>query len=284
MRRSWWWLAPGTRAASLRELVEEMRQRKGELLLRLGLQRLGQPPRRGAALPDGGGGGAARPLSRRRSRPDRGGGRQRRFHDHNLALGHGITGRQPVARTGGDGPPPRGHASRGANRGGGGRMPEYHATAWYGIVVPRGTPAASSSTEAIQTSLTAPEMAERLREEGAEPARMDGEAFGRAQHGMSASAGPSGTARRASPRTEAAAATPWPVGDGPAKPRTNLDRKGTGGRRCSTATPPSHAEFSQILATLAGTALLSAPAVHAQSLTNPLIFPSLVPAPRARVL
>jgi tripartite-type tricarboxylate transporter receptor subunit TctC len=60
-------------------------------------------------------------------------------------------------------------------------LPDYRATAWYGILVPKGTPAPIRGrlADAIQTGLSTPEMAERLREEGAEPARMDGEAFGR---------------------------------------------------------------------------------------------------------
>jgi tripartite-type tricarboxylate transporter receptor subunit TctC len=60
-------------------------------------------------------------------------------------------------------------------------LPDYRATAWYGILVPKGTPAEirTKLAEAIQNSLTTPEVAQRLREEGAEPARMDGEAFGR---------------------------------------------------------------------------------------------------------
>ena len=61
------------------------------------------------------------------------------------------------------------------------RLPDYRATAWYGILVPKGTPAEirTKLAEAIQGTLTTPEVALRLREEGAEPARMDGEAFGR---------------------------------------------------------------------------------------------------------
>ena len=60
-------------------------------------------------------------------------------------------------------------------------LPDYRATAWYGILVPKGTPAEirTKLAEAIQSSLTTPDVAQRLREEGAEPARMDGEAFGR---------------------------------------------------------------------------------------------------------
>ena len=60
-------------------------------------------------------------------------------------------------------------------------LPDYRATAWYGILVPKGTPAPIRGrlAEAIQKSLAAPELAVRLREEGAEPAHMEGEAFGR---------------------------------------------------------------------------------------------------------
>jgi tripartite-type tricarboxylate transporter receptor subunit TctC len=60
-------------------------------------------------------------------------------------------------------------------------LPGYRATAWYGILVPKGTPAPIRArlAEAIQKSLAMPEVVQRLQEEGAEPARMDGEAFGR---------------------------------------------------------------------------------------------------------
>ena len=60
-------------------------------------------------------------------------------------------------------------------------LPDYRATAWYGILVPKGTPAPIRArlAGAIQKSLATPELAARLHEEGAEPARMEGEAFGR---------------------------------------------------------------------------------------------------------
>ncbi len=60
-------------------------------------------------------------------------------------------------------------------------LPEYRATAWYGILVPHNTPAAIRArlAAAIRASLATPELAERLRAEGAEPALMDAEAFGR---------------------------------------------------------------------------------------------------------
>ncbi|PZP44529.1 MAG: tripartite tricarboxylate transporter substrate binding protein [Azospirillum brasilense] len=60
-------------------------------------------------------------------------------------------------------------------------LPGYRASAWYGILTPRGTPEAVRTRleTAVADSLTVPEMARRLNEEGAVPARMGGEAFGR---------------------------------------------------------------------------------------------------------
>ena len=60
-------------------------------------------------------------------------------------------------------------------------LAEYRATAWYGILVPKGTPAEIRDrlAAAIQASLATEEVVARLREEGAEPARMEAEAFRR---------------------------------------------------------------------------------------------------------
>ncbi|MBE9603797.1 tripartite tricarboxylate transporter substrate binding protein [Acetobacteraceae bacterium H6797] len=59
-------------------------------------------------------------------------------------------------------------------------LPAYRASAWYGILAPKGTPAAISTKLAngIMSSLSTPDVAKRLREEGAEPAQMGGPAFG----------------------------------------------------------------------------------------------------------
>lgn len=60
-------------------------------------------------------------------------------------------------------------------------LPGYRASAWYGILTPKGTPEAIRARleTAVADSLTVPEVARRLNEEGAVPARMGGEAFGR---------------------------------------------------------------------------------------------------------
>ncbi|MCI0756602.1 Bug family tripartite tricarboxylate transporter substrate binding protein [Teichococcus vastitatis] len=60
-------------------------------------------------------------------------------------------------------------------------LPGYRASAWYGILAPRGTPAPIRARleAAIADSLTTEEVARRLREEGAEPSRMGGTALGR---------------------------------------------------------------------------------------------------------
>jgi len=60
-------------------------------------------------------------------------------------------------------------------------VPNYDATAWYGVMAPRGTPDAVRTrlAAAIAESLQASEVVQRLREEGAEPSRLDGPAFGR---------------------------------------------------------------------------------------------------------
>jgi tripartite-type tricarboxylate transporter receptor subunit TctC len=60
-------------------------------------------------------------------------------------------------------------------------LPGYRATAWYGLLVPKATPApvVARLATALRASVTHPEVAERLRGEGAEPGTMDGPAFGR---------------------------------------------------------------------------------------------------------
>ncbi len=60
-------------------------------------------------------------------------------------------------------------------------VPGYKATAWYGILVRAGTPAAivARLTEAKRAAMADPALIHRLREEGAEPSAMDGPAFGR---------------------------------------------------------------------------------------------------------
>lgn len=60
-------------------------------------------------------------------------------------------------------------------------IPGYKATAWYGLLVPRGTPAPIKDRlfAAMRQALSDPEVIRRLRDEGAEPSTMDGEAFGR---------------------------------------------------------------------------------------------------------
>ncbi|MBO1073292.1 Bug family tripartite tricarboxylate transporter substrate binding protein [Roseomonas marmotae] len=59
-------------------------------------------------------------------------------------------------------------------------VPGYHASAWYGILTPKGTPEAIRRRleAAIADSLTTPDVEKRLQEEGAVPSRMGGEAFG----------------------------------------------------------------------------------------------------------
>ncbi len=58
-------------------------------------------------------------------------------------------------------------------------IPNYKATAWYGLLVPRGTPAdvRAKLFDAMRQALTNPDVIRRLRDEGAEPSTMDGEAF-----------------------------------------------------------------------------------------------------------
>lgn len=58
-------------------------------------------------------------------------------------------------------------------------VPGYKATAWYGILVPKGTPAPVKAKlfAAMRTALSDPQVAHRLRDEGAEPSTMDGPGF-----------------------------------------------------------------------------------------------------------
>jgi tripartite-type tricarboxylate transporter receptor subunit TctC len=58
-------------------------------------------------------------------------------------------------------------------------VPNYKATAWYGILVPRGTPDPVKARifAAMREALSNPEVVRRLREEGAEPSTMDGAGF-----------------------------------------------------------------------------------------------------------
>jgi tripartite-type tricarboxylate transporter receptor subunit TctC len=60
-------------------------------------------------------------------------------------------------------------------------IPGYKATAWYGLLVPRGTPAPVKDRlfAAMRQALADPEVIRRLRDEGAEPSTMDGEGFAR---------------------------------------------------------------------------------------------------------
>ncbi|EFH11136.1 Bug family tripartite tricarboxylate transporter substrate binding protein, partial [Teichococcus cervicalis] len=60
-------------------------------------------------------------------------------------------------------------------------LPGYQASAWYGIVAPRGLPAPVRARleGAIADSLEVPEVSRRLAEEGAVPARMGAEPFAR---------------------------------------------------------------------------------------------------------
>ena len=57
----------------------------------------------------------------------------------------------------------------------------YRATAWYGVMVPKGVPQPVQDKlwSAMRASLASAELGERLRGEGAEPGTMDGPAFGR---------------------------------------------------------------------------------------------------------
>ncbi len=60
-------------------------------------------------------------------------------------------------------------------------IPGYKATAWYGLLVPKGTPAEIKARlfAAMRQALTNEEVIRRLRDEGAEPSDMDGEGFAR---------------------------------------------------------------------------------------------------------
>ncbi len=60
-------------------------------------------------------------------------------------------------------------------------LPGYRATAWYGVMVPKGVPAPvlDKLWNAMRATLRNPEVGERLRGEGAEPGTMDAAAFGR---------------------------------------------------------------------------------------------------------
>lgn len=60
-------------------------------------------------------------------------------------------------------------------------VPNYKATAWYGILVPRGTPEPVKARifAAMREALSNPEVVRRLREEGAEPSTLDGPGFAR---------------------------------------------------------------------------------------------------------
>ena len=60
-------------------------------------------------------------------------------------------------------------------------VPDFEATQWYGIVAPAGTPSAVVGRLAgqIRASLSEPEMKKHLEAEGAQPATMTPDAFGR---------------------------------------------------------------------------------------------------------
>jgi tripartite-type tricarboxylate transporter receptor subunit TctC len=60
-------------------------------------------------------------------------------------------------------------------------VPEYKATAWYGLLVPRGTPEPVRARlyAALREALANPDVARRLRDEGAEPSMLDGPGFAR---------------------------------------------------------------------------------------------------------
>ena len=58
-------------------------------------------------------------------------------------------------------------------------VPNYKATAWYGLLVPRGTPEPVKArlAGAMREALANPEVIRRLRDEGAEPSTLDGPSF-----------------------------------------------------------------------------------------------------------
>ena len=59
-------------------------------------------------------------------------------------------------------------------------LPGYRASAWYGILAPKGLPAVIRARleSAVGDSLTTPDVVKRLQEEGAEPSRMGAAPFG----------------------------------------------------------------------------------------------------------
>ncbi|WP_237216087.1 Bug family tripartite tricarboxylate transporter substrate binding protein [Falsiroseomonas oryziterrae] len=58
-------------------------------------------------------------------------------------------------------------------------VPNYKATAWYGLLVPRGTPEPVRARlfAAMREALSNPDVVRRLRDEGAEPSNLDGAGF-----------------------------------------------------------------------------------------------------------
>jgi tripartite-type tricarboxylate transporter receptor subunit TctC len=60
-------------------------------------------------------------------------------------------------------------------------VPTYKATAWYGLLVPKGTPEPVKARlfAAMREALSNPEVVRRLRDEGAEPSDLDGAGFAR---------------------------------------------------------------------------------------------------------
>jgi tripartite-type tricarboxylate transporter receptor subunit TctC len=58
-------------------------------------------------------------------------------------------------------------------------VPTYKATAWYGILVPRGTPQPVKDRlyASMREALSNPDVIRRLRDEGAEPSNLDGRGF-----------------------------------------------------------------------------------------------------------
>jgi len=58
-------------------------------------------------------------------------------------------------------------------------VPGYKATAWYGLLVPRATPAPIQAKlfQSMRAALSDPLVVQRLREEGAEPSSLDGPGF-----------------------------------------------------------------------------------------------------------
>jgi tripartite-type tricarboxylate transporter receptor subunit TctC len=60
-------------------------------------------------------------------------------------------------------------------------IPGYKATAWYGLLVPTGTPEPIRAKlfDAMRQALSNADVVRRLRDEGAEPSNLDGEGFAR---------------------------------------------------------------------------------------------------------